>query len=74
MAAMNKPDLSIPVRQPAATSLDDTILPFAVKALDLRGRIVRLGAVVDTILTGHDYPAPVAKRRPGNCSAAGTLP
>src|SRR6202030_3304794 len=61
IAAMNSPDLSIPVRQPAATSLDDTILPFAVKALDLRGRIVRLGAVVDTILTGHDYPIPVAK-------------
>ncbi|MFZ1151671.1 MAG: Hsp33 family molecular chaperone HslO, partial [Xanthobacteraceae bacterium] len=58
---MNNPDLDIPVRQPAATSLDDTILPFAVKALDLRGRIVRLGAVVDTILTGHDYPTPVAK-------------
>src|SRR5215813_2250789 len=58
---MNNPDLSIPVRQPAATSLDDTILPFAVKALDLRGRIVRLGAVVDTILTGHHYPTPVAK-------------
>ncbi|MGA8699399.1 MAG: Hsp33 family molecular chaperone [Xanthobacteraceae bacterium] len=58
---MNSPDLSIPVRQPTATSLDDTILPFAVKALDLRGRIVRLGAVVDTILTGHDYPIPVAK-------------
>ena len=58
---MNNPDLSIPVRQPAATSLDDTILPFAVKALDLRGRIVRLGAVVDSILTSHDYQLPVAK-------------
>jgi molecular chaperone Hsp33 len=58
---MNNPELSIPVRQPAATSLDDTILPFAVKALDLRGRIVRLGAVVDTILSSHDYPTPVAK-------------
>jgi molecular chaperone Hsp33 len=58
---MNNPDLSIPVREPAATSLDDTILPFAVKSLDLRGRIVRLGAVVDTILSGHDYPIPVAK-------------
>src|SRR5215469_14950213 len=58
---MNNPDLGIPVREPAATSLDDTILPFAVKTLDLRGRIVRLGAVVDAILTGHDYPLPVAK-------------
>src|ERR1700676_3659467 len=58
---MNNPDLAIPVRAPAQTGLDDTILPFAVKALDLRGRIVRLGAAVDTILTSHDYPPPVAK-------------
>ncbi len=58
---MNDPDLAIPVRAPAQTSLDDTILPFAVKALDLRGRTVRLGAAVDTILTSHDYPPPVAK-------------
>jgi molecular chaperone Hsp33 len=58
---MNDPDLAIPVREPDQTGLDDTILPFAVKALDLRGRIVRLGASVDAILTSHDYPPPVAK-------------
>ena len=58
---MTDPDFDIPVREPAQTGLDDTILPFAVKALDLRGRIVRLGAAVDTILTSHDYPPPVAK-------------
>jgi molecular chaperone Hsp33 len=58
---MNDPDFDTPVREPAQTSLDDTILPFAVKALDLRGRTVRLGAAVDTILTSHDYPPPVAK-------------
>jgi molecular chaperone Hsp33 len=58
---MNNPEFAIPVREPAQTGLDDTILPFAVKALDLRGRIVRLGAAVDTILTSHDYPPPVAK-------------
>ncbi len=58
---MNNPDIAIPVREPAQTGSDDTILPFAVKALDLRGRIVRLGAAVDTILTSHDYPTPVAK-------------
>jgi molecular chaperone Hsp33 len=57
---MNDPD-AIPVREPAQTSIDDTILPFAVNALDLRGRTVRLGAAVDTILTSHDYPLPVAK-------------
>jgi molecular chaperone Hsp33 len=58
---MNHPDFDIPVRAPAQTGLDDTILPYAVKALDLRGRIVRLGPAVDTILSSHDYPAPVAK-------------
>ncbi len=58
---MNDPQIGIPVRAPAAEAVDDTILPFAVKALDLRGRIVRLGAAVDTILTSHDYPPPVAK-------------
>jgi molecular chaperone Hsp33 len=61
LGAMTNPDLAIPVREPAQTGLDDTILPFAVKALDLRGRIVRLGASVDTILGSHDYPVPVAK-------------
>jgi molecular chaperone Hsp33 len=58
---MNTPGTEIPVRAPAQQSLDDTILPFEVAALDLRGRIVRLGPVVDTILSGHDYPLPVAK-------------
>jgi molecular chaperone Hsp33 len=55
------PHLGIPVREPAQTGLDDTILPFAVEALDLRGRIVRLGPAVDAILSSHDYPLPVAK-------------
>jgi molecular chaperone Hsp33 len=42
-------------------SVDDTILPFEVAALDLRGRLVRLGPAVDAILAGHNYPQPVAK-------------
>src|SRR5262249_11636922 len=56
-----QPDLAIPSRAPADVSADDTIQPFEVSALDLRGRVVRLGPAVDTILTGHDYPQPVAK-------------
>ena len=52
---------AIPVRAPADISADDTILPFEVSALDLRGRVVRLGPTVDDILSRHDYPAPVAK-------------
>jgi molecular chaperone Hsp33 len=58
---MSHPQTAIPTRQPSPTSADDTILPFEVKALDLRGRVVRLGPAVDTILRSHDYPVPVAK-------------
>jgi molecular chaperone Hsp33 len=58
---MPEPRIVIPTRAPAATSADDTILPFQVEALDLRGRVVRFGAAIDTILSPHRYPAPVAK-------------
>src|ERR1700724_1081907 len=58
---MSDPRVDIPIRAPAATSADDTILPFEVAALDLRGRVARLGPAVDAILSAHDYPAPVAK-------------
>jgi molecular chaperone Hsp33 len=58
---MTNPDIAIPVREPAATSADDTILPFAVAALELRGQVVRLGPLVDEILSRHNYPLPVAK-------------
>src|SRR5712671_5084080 len=58
---MPAPDISIPTRAPAQVSVDDTVLPFEVAALDLRGRVVRLGPAVDTILAGHNYPQPVAK-------------
>jgi molecular chaperone Hsp33 len=58
---MPDPDTDIPVRAPSETSADDTILPFEVAALDLRGRVVRLGPMVDDILRRHAYPAPVSK-------------
>ncbi|NIX77850.1 Hsp33 family molecular chaperone [Microvirga terricola] len=40
---------------------DDVVLPFAVEPLDVRGRVVRLGPSIDTILTRHGYPAAVAR-------------
>ena len=62
---MNPPIMTdptaIPSRAPAATTPDDTVLPFEVASLDLRGRVVRLGPVVDQILEKHNYPEPVAK-------------
>src|SRR3954452_8519529 len=58
---MSMPEIAIPTRAPASTSVDDTILPFSVEALEVRGRIVRFGPAIDTILSQHRYPVPVAK-------------
>jgi molecular chaperone Hsp33 len=55
------PHIEIPIRAPSATPTDDIVTAFEVAALDLRGRVVRLGPVVDEILTRHAYPQPVAK-------------
>ncbi|WP_186417683.1 Hsp33 family molecular chaperone [Bosea sp. CS1GBMeth4] len=40
---------------------DDRVLPFTVPALDVRGRVVRLGPSLDRILERHHYPEPVAR-------------
>jgi molecular chaperone Hsp33 len=58
---MTNPAIAIPSRAPAATTADDTVMPFEVATLDLRGRVVQLGPVVDQILERHAYPQPVAK-------------
>lgn len=58
---MSIPHSEIPSRAPSAVAVDDIVLPFEVSSLDLRGRIVRLGPVVDEILEKHAYPKPVAK-------------
>jgi molecular chaperone Hsp33 len=59
------PDMKIspktPVRAPSKVPVDDAVLPFEVDALDLRGRLTRLGPALDDVLTKHDYPAPVGK-------------
>ena len=48
-------------RAPSAQPLDDAVLPFEVGVLDLRGRLVKLGTLLDEILSKHDYPSPVSK-------------
>ena len=50
-----------PVRAPSSVPVDDAVIPFEVGALDLRGRLTRLGPALDELLARHDYPAPVAK-------------
>ncbi len=39
---------------------DDIVMPFEIKTLGVRGRIVRLGDTVNDILSRHAYPAPVS--------------
>src|SRR5262245_13632797 len=58
---MIDPKITIPSREPSASTADDTVMPFEVAKLDLRGRVVRLGPAVDQILARHAYPQPVAK-------------
>ena len=40
---------------------DDLVLPFRFENADIRGRLLRLGPAIDTILKAHDYPEAVAK-------------
>lgn len=40
---------------------DDHVVPFAVEPLDVRGRTVQLGPLLDQILDRHAYPEPVAR-------------
>src|SRR6185437_14115961 len=39
---------------------DDLVQPFQIDPFRLRGRLVRVGPLLDEILTRHDYPEPVA--------------
>jgi molecular chaperone Hsp33 len=50
-----------PSRPVSREARDDRVTPFAVEALDLRGRLVRLGPTVDAILKHYDYPPRVAR-------------
>ena len=37
----------------------DRVLGFTIPSRDVRGRVVRLGPVLDTVLSAHDYPTAV---------------
>lgn len=39
----------------------DVAVGFTIPQRDARGRIVRLGPVLDEVLSAHDYPAPIAR-------------
>ena len=54
----------------AALPTDDLVAAFQIEGWPVRGRIVRLGAVVDEILTRHHYPEPVAALLGEACALA----
>ncbi|MGV1015464.1 MAG: Hsp33 family molecular chaperone HslO, partial [Methyloceanibacter sp.] len=53
MSSEPRVDLAIPE--------DDLVLPFQAEQADVLGRLAKLGPVVDTILSRHDYPEPVSR-------------
>jgi molecular chaperone Hsp33 len=54
-------NIEIPQRRPRDEAEDDRVQAFQVDALDVRGRIARLGPSLDEVLAHHDYPLPVAR-------------
>ncbi len=47
--------------EPLGPAGDDAVRPFAVEALDVRGRAIQMGPALDAMLTRHDYPPAVAR-------------
>ena len=47
--------------EPFQLAGDDAVRPFAVEALDVRGRAIQMSAALDDILARHAYPPAVAR-------------
>jgi len=54
----------------AAAPADDLAAAFQIEGWPVRGRIVRLGPTIDSILSAHDYPEPVAALLGEACALA----
>jgi len=54
----------------ALVPADDLVAAFQIENWPVRGRLVRLGPVIDNILTRHDYPEPVADLLGEACTLA----
>lgn len=53
--------MSLPEHIAAGETGYDRVLRFSIPGRNARGRMVRLGPVLDTILTAHDYPPPIRR-------------
>jgi molecular chaperone Hsp33 len=49
---------------------DDLVGAFQIEGEPVRGRLARLGPAIDEILTGHEYPEPVANLLGEACALA----
>ncbi len=47
--------------EPLGPAGDDAVRPFEVAAIDVRGRVIQMGPVIDAILARHAYPTSVAR-------------
>jgi molecular chaperone Hsp33 len=52
---------SSPIFEAQVAAHIDEALGFTIPGRNARGRIVRLGPLLDHILSAHDYPAPIAR-------------
>jgi molecular chaperone Hsp33 len=52
---------------------DDILIPFTIEALDVRGRLVRMGNELDILLERHDYPDSVRRLVGEACLLAALL-
>ncbi|MGL5363077.1 MAG: Hsp33 family molecular chaperone [Bosea sp. (in: a-proteobacteria)] len=51
----------VPLYITSADAIDDRVVPFAVPALDIRGRVIRLGEALNLVLDRHAYPDAVSR-------------
>jgi hypothetical protein len=63
MPSRGKKDMAAASQSPLgsiALAGDDRVVPYQVAPLDIRGRSVQLGPMLNAILARHDYPRQVA--------------
>ena len=69
----NAKDPAVTDHAPASPISDDLAAAFQIDGWPVRGRLVRLGGAIDTILAAHAYPEPVAALLGEACALAALI-
>ena len=69
----NAKDPAVTDHAPASPISDDLAAAFQIDGWPVRGRLVRLGGAIDTILAAHAYPDPVAALLGEACALAALI-